>query len=73
MLSQEIITFCCKYGRYVTSDTSFESDLGSGNDTDEIIGIGSLSYSMEVENGKLGGMTNIKINSEHGIENIYAR
>ena len=28
---------------------------------------------MEVENGLLGGMTNIKINSEHEIENIYAR
>lgn len=73
ILSQELITFCCKYGRYVISDEEFETDIGSGNVTEEIIGIGSLPYSMAVENAGLGGMTKIQINSDHGIENIYPR
>ena len=57
----------------MTSDTEFETGIGSGNVTDEIIGIGSLSYSMHVDSGALGGSTKIQINSDHGIENIYPR
>ena len=40
---------------------------------DEVVSIGYLSYSMNVQSGTLGSMTSIQIISDHNMENIYPR
>ena len=62
----------CKFARKVEAGEVFEAgDLP--DEEDEVVSIGFLSYSMNVQSGSLGGFTNIEIISDHELDYIYPR
>ena len=64
--------FSCKYARKVETAKVFAAGDLPGEE-DEVVSIGYLSYSMKIEDGVVGGMTNIQIISDHQLQNIYPR
>ena len=71
-LSQKSIKFSCKFARRVETAEIFTPGDLLGEE-DEVIAMGYLSYSMNVQTGVVGGMTTIQIVSDHNLENIYPR
>ena len=70
--SQRSIKFSCKFARKVEAGEKFIAGDLPGEE-DEVVSIGYLSYSMNVQSGTLGSMTEIQIISDHEMENIYPR
>ena len=54
-------------------ETNKVFDAGTLDGADEITAMGELSYSMIVIPGVVGGMTNIQIIDDHGVDKIYPR
>ena len=54
-------------------ETNKVFDAGTLDGADEITAMGELSYSMIVTPGVVGGMTNIQIIDDHGVDKIYPR
>jgi len=73
IFSQNYIKFTCEFARTIdTIETAFT--VGPLlEEENEIVATGQLSYSMSVDNGELGSMTTVTINSDHNLENIYPR
>ena len=70
--SQKSIKFSCKFARTVEAGKRFIAGDLPGEE-DEVVSIGYLSYSMNVQSGSFGRMTKIQIISDHDLENIYPR
>ena len=70
--SQRSIKFSCKFARKVEAGERFIAGDLPGEE-DEVVSIGYLSYSMNVQSGSFGGMTKIQIISDHDLDYIYPR
>ena len=70
--SQKSIKFSCKFARKVEAGKRFIAGDLPGEE-DEVVSIGYLSYSMNVQSGTLGSITQIQIISDHNMKNIYPR
>ena len=70
--SQRSIKFSCKFARKVEAGERFIAGDLPGEE-DEVVSIGYLSYSMNVQSGSFGGMTKIQIVSDHDLDYIYPR
>ena len=70
--SQRSIKFSCKFARKVEAGGRFIAGDLPGEE-DEVVSIGYLSYSMNVQSGSFGGMTKIQIVSDHDLDYIYPR